>query len=263
MDCSTKLCPFVIGKAQTPRYMKNCPNTPVTYEWNKKACMTRDLFGKWLTDWDAQLADEGCSVCLLVDNCTADHTDVPLSNIKLKFLAPNTTSRLQPLDQGIIRTFKSIYKRRLIKRLLIKLRMNQDLKIDVLGAIQMLKAAWENVKPETIANCFRHGGFVANIEESAEQDGCSEDVDQPDLCELNETWNKFSQFVGEQTFQRQFRFEKSDFPTLVRALDMPESMTSSQGVRISAREALCMYLRRLAYPNRSYDLQEYLEGITQ
>lgn len=158
--------------------------------------MTRDLFGKWLTDWDTKLADEGHSVCLLVDYCTSHHTDMPLNNIELKYLPPNTTSRLQHLDQGIIRTFKAIYKRRLIERLLVKLRMNEDLKIDVLGAIQMQKVAWENVKQETIANCFWHGGFVANVEESAEQGGGSEDVDQPDLRELEETWNRFSQFVA-------------------------------------------------------------------
>lgn len=33
--------------------------------------------------------------------------------------------------------------------MLVKLWLNQDLKIDVLGAIQMLKAVWENVKQET------------------------------------------------------------------------------------------------------------------
>ncbi|KAG0425313.1 hypothetical protein HPB47_027504 [Ixodes persulcatus] len=60
-----------------------------------------------------------------------------------------------------------------------------------------------------------------------------------------------------QTFRRQFRFEKRDFPVLVKALQLPEYVTSAQGVRVSAREALCMCLRRLAYPNRLRDLQEY------
>lgn len=63
--------------------------------------------------------------------------------------------------------------------------------------------------------------------------------------------------IAQTTFRRQFRFEKADFPVLVSALDIPECVTSAQGVRDSGREALCMCLRRLAYPNRLCDLQQY------
>ncbi|KAL1473444.1 hypothetical protein MTO96_038667 [Rhipicephalus appendiculatus] len=56
---------------------------------------------------------------------------------------------------------------------------------------------------------------------------------------------------------RQVRFEKADFPVLVRALKMPQYITSAQGVRVAASEALCIRVRRLAYPNRLCDLQEY------
>lgn len=49
--------------------------------------MTRDVFEKWLKDWDTQLTEQGRKACLLVDNCSAHHTDVPLKNIELKVLA--------------------------------------------------------------------------------------------------------------------------------------------------------------------------------
>lgn len=62
--------------------------------------------------------------------------------------------KLQPLDQGIICTFKSIYERRLIDILLFMLRMSQELKIDLLGAIQILKASWDNIKQSTIVSCL-------------------------------------------------------------------------------------------------------------
>ncbi|KAH7943470.1 hypothetical protein HPB52_008776 [Rhipicephalus sanguineus] len=63
--------------------------------------------------------------------------------------------------------------------------------------------------------------------------------------------------MSSHCFRRQFRFEKADFPVLVRALKMPRYITSAQGVRVTATEALCICLRRLAYPNRLCDLQEY------
>ena len=47
---------------------------------------------------------------LLLDNCPA-HPDIKLSNVKLVFLPKNTTSRLQPLDRGIIAWVKTRYKR--------------------------------------------------------------------------------------------------------------------------------------------------------
>lgn len=114
---------------------------------------------------------------LLVDNLTAHHTYIPLKNIELKFVPPNTTSTLQPSDRGIIRAFQAIYKTRLIESLLVKLRINQELKIDLLGAVQMLKASCENVKRNIIANCFRHTKFVACAEELSEQvEGLSEEL---------------------------------------------------------------------------------------
>ncbi|KAH7964957.1 hypothetical protein HPB49_002657 [Dermacentor silvarum] len=55
--------------------------------------------------------------------------------------------------------------------------------------------------------------------------------------------------ISSQTFRRQFRFEKAYFPLLVRALQIPECVTSPQVVGVSASEAQCTCLRGLAYPN--------------
>ncbi|XP_042147855.1 uncharacterized protein LOC121836759 [Ixodes scapularis] len=74
--------------------------------------------------------------------------------------------------------------------------MRQDVKIDLVDAIQMLKASWDSVKQATVANCFRHAGFVGHNEASEEatdeagMDGTEED------CELKETWSKLECFVG-------------------------------------------------------------------
>ena len=44
----------------------------------------------------------------------ANPIDSELSNIKLLFFPPNTISKLQPLDQGIIRTFKTYYRKQVV-----------------------------------------------------------------------------------------------------------------------------------------------------
>ncbi|CAN8023026.1 unnamed protein product [Ixodes persulcatus] len=56
-------------------------------------------------------------------------------------------------------------------------------------------------------------------------------------------------------FKQQFRFDKGDFDDLARGLLMPEFVTSSQDVVVPGREALCLTLRRLAYPNKWCDLE--------
>ncbi|GBM59130.1 hypothetical protein AVEN_255666-1 [Araneus ventricosus] len=46
-----------------------------------------------------------------MNNATSHPDDLKLKNICLVFLPPNTTSMLQPLDQGIIRSFKVGYRK--------------------------------------------------------------------------------------------------------------------------------------------------------
>ncbi|KAM7290141.1 hypothetical protein ISCGN_026807 [Ixodes scapularis] len=61
--------------------------------------------------------------------------------------------------------------------------------------------------------------------------------------------------LDDLTFRRMFRFKKDDFGLLNDVLLMPKVVYSSQGVVVSGEEALLMCLRRLAYPNRWWDLE--------
>jgi hypothetical protein len=51
---------------------------------------------------------ENQKALILLDNIPC-HPEMELSNVKLVFLPPNTTTRTQPLDSGIIRNFKVKY----------------------------------------------------------------------------------------------------------------------------------------------------------
>ncbi|KAH9379069.1 hypothetical protein HPB48_016494 [Haemaphysalis longicornis] len=57
-----------------------------------------------------------------MDNCSANQTTCEFDNIELKFLSPNTTARLQPLDCST-KSFNVGYRRRLLGRLLMNLRV--------------------------------------------------------------------------------------------------------------------------------------------
>lgn len=62
---------------------------------------------------------------------------------------------------------KAGYRRRLVQRLLINVRTGIELKVDLPAAIQMIAAAWTNVKHDMVANCFRSAGYVVAAEEGS------------------------------------------------------------------------------------------------
>ncbi|KAH6937489.1 hypothetical protein HPB50_000756 [Hyalomma asiaticum] len=56
-------------------------------------------------------------------------------------------------------------------------------------------------------------------------------------------------------FRTYFRFEQNDVRRLKSALLLPDVLRTPQGVSIPGDEALCLTLRRLAYPNRLRELE--------
>nr|CAH7716800.1 unnamed protein product [Callosobruchus chinensis] len=57
-----------------------------------------------------------------------------------------------------------------------------------------------------------------------------------------------------------FRFEKGDIPRLVAALKIPDVIQTRAGHVATGVEALCMTLKRLAYPNRLEDIRIFFNG---
>ena len=87
-----------------------------------------------------------------------------LKNIKLVFLPKNTTSRLQPLDAGIIRNFNYKYRKLLVCYVVSRIdegkTTSQIIKgVQLLRSIIWLQTAWKSVVPETIKHCFKKCGF--------------------------------------------------------------------------------------------------------
>jgi hypothetical protein len=72
--------------------------------------MQRSIFQAWIRLFNREMQKMQRNILLLVDNVSSHQLEEgeELSNIKLYFLPPNTTSHLQPIDQGIIRSFKVI-----------------------------------------------------------------------------------------------------------------------------------------------------------
>ena len=87
------------------------------------------------------------------------------SNIEILFVPLNTTSKLQPLDLGIIANFKAHYKHLFLQHMLARIDEAKNAtevtcSINVLIAIRLVALGWREVKATTIKKCFRKAGVL-------------------------------------------------------------------------------------------------------
>ncbi|CAG8640808.1 3557_t:CDS:2 [Ambispora gerdemannii] len=170
-----KLPLLFIHKSENPRPLKGIEKSslPVWYYWNAKAWMMQSVFGHYLRRLDNMMRKANRKIILLADNATSHKTEAiikKLTNVKVHFLPPNTTSVLQPLDQGIIYNLKAHYRSILCENrieeydaLRSRLSQQQYLKptpmdslpaLTILDAINFSSKAWNRVTQTTIQSSW-------------------------------------------------------------------------------------------------------------
>lgn len=181
-----KLKPLVIGKSKRPRCFKGVKSLETDYDSNKKAWMTGDIFEKWLLNLDNQMRKEKRKILLFLDNCTAHPQRVAerLKFVNLIYFPPNMTSKLQPLDQGIIQNVKVYYRKRILRRVIKAIEDNvatENIPIDLRTSIAELSKVWTNdVTQETIRKCFEKAGFPKKVSENVDLPvvPCTDDIEE-------------------------------------------------------------------------------------
>lgn len=126
------------------------------------------LFEDWLFDINAKFSNDGNrKILMILDNFSGHAIEKEFSNIKLLFLPPNTTSLIQPLDQGIINSFKNYYKKRMLAFVCVEIMNNPEkTRNEMVDSINLYKAliwiafAWKNVTANTISNCWKKSAIL-------------------------------------------------------------------------------------------------------
>ena len=192
----------VVGKAKRPRSFKNVDmerDLPVHYYNSKNAWFTRWIFHHWFHHHfipavkkhqmeDLKIPADQVKAILLLDNAPAHPSEEELvsedGRIRVMYLPPNTTSLVQPMDQGIISVMKRRYVRRYLEEVLVVLEEEEDAEEDTRGArtlekikkysiksaIYNLANSWKDLKCTTLANCWnklltqREGDDMADFE---------------------------------------------------------------------------------------------------
>ncbi|UYV83620.1 hypothetical protein LAZ67_23001706 [Cordylochernes scorpioides] len=129
---------LIIGKSAKPRCFRNfSPHFYGTYTSNSKKWMTSSIFQEWLLQFNKQLVSEGRRILLL-------------------FLPPNMTASLQPMDSGIIKSFKAQYRKLQLQKIVVLADAHLPTESRMDYAVRYCEMAWHSVSPDSISNCWNH-----------------------------------------------------------------------------------------------------------
>jgi hypothetical protein len=165
-----KLPPLFIGHAKQPCAFKRQTGKALgfDYSYNSKAWMTGIIFREWVLRMESKMHTAGRRVLLLLDNAPSHvAAGLELTNIQIAMLPPNATSKIQPMDAGIIASFKCRYRRLQLQHAVDRDEAGEHdiYKVDQLLAMNWCLDAWKDVTASTIANCFRHTGLFSTNDE--------------------------------------------------------------------------------------------------
>ncbi|GFW10421.1 tigger transposable element-derived protein 1 [Trichonephila clavipes] len=163
------LKPLLISKSLRPRALKGKDLKQLPAHWmaNPKAWITTAIFTEWFNNCfvpevEAYMKEKSLDfkVLLIVDNA-ASHPQLEHPNVQLVFFPPNTTSLIQPLDQGIIATFKKYYIKTTYKFIFNKLE-NESLTVkdvwkqfSIFDCLIHVASASSQIRPRTLSACWK------------------------------------------------------------------------------------------------------------
>jgi len=265
-----KMVPLVIGKYANPRCFKNInlKNVGVFYRSNKKAWMNRLIFQEWLKNFDKliRLSSSDRKVLLLIDNVHSHNiNELQLKNIEILFLPKNSTTKVQPLDAGIIASFKAKYRQKYIRFLLDQIEQNplEQPKLQILGAIRFLVKSWDEVTQQTIRNCWIKTKLVETqelesiaVETSDEISFSIESLNLENPMTFEEYVNIPEEVLIEDISDTESEHEEEEDPQLIDDSVVEEKVTNNEA--INACNTLIKYMEQ-----QSDDYSSQLKILSQ
>ncbi|UYV61950.1 hypothetical protein LAZ67_1007149 [Cordylochernes scorpioides] len=163
------LKPLLVNRSLKPRALKgkDLNTLPVHWMANKKAWVTTAIFTEWFNkcfvpEVENYMKEMGLEfkILLILDNAPG-HPNLEHPNIKVVFSPPNTTSLIQPLDQGIISTFKKYYVKFTFQFIFDKLESDTITvtevwkQFNILNCVDHVALAIAEIKSQTLNACWK------------------------------------------------------------------------------------------------------------
>ncbi|XP_036599100.1 tigger transposable element-derived protein 1-like [Trichosurus vulpecula] len=165
-DC--KLKPLLVYPSENPRALKGCskPNLPVIWRSNRNDWVTMSIFQEWFTNFFCPTVERHCvennlpnKALLILDSapCHPVYLDDLSANVRVEFLPKNTSALIQPMNQGVITTFKAFYLKRTLCQLIQETDGEEKPTIrefwrsyNIMTAVDNIAEAWQELKPSTM-----------------------------------------------------------------------------------------------------------------
>lgn len=200
-DGTEKLKPLLIHKYRNPRAIGKVKKDTlkVKYYWNIKAWMQTSIFNDYLKDLNNEMKKQNRNILLLLDNAPTHSISesTNLTNIRVHFLPPNTTTFLQPCDAGIINSFKANYKKLFLQKKISDYEEERNgqepEKITIKHAIKFTAKAWKKVTSQTIVNCWKKTGILPDVDDEIEN--VTTILDSLNVEELNNLQDLIDEFA--------------------------------------------------------------------
>ncbi|XP_075913253.1 uncharacterized protein LOC116957625 isoform X2 [Petromyzon marinus] len=174
-----KVKPLLVYHSENPQAFEKCKvqKSQLNLMWtsNSKAWVTRILFVEWINEVFGPAVKKyllennlPLKVLLVMDNapahppCLEDDLLEEFEFIKVKFLPPNTTPLLQPMDQQVISNFKKLYTKALFQLCFevtegtnLTLREFWKNHFHIINCLKIIDKAWDGVTKRTLNSAWR------------------------------------------------------------------------------------------------------------
>lgn len=160
-------------RSKHPRAFRNFTmnDLPVIWKSNAKAWVTKELFEDWFLNYFCPASQQYCKIknidfkiLLLLDNAPGHPSNLGElnENVTVLYFPPNTTSLIQPMDQGVIATFKAYYIRRTFAQAIsLTTGENSSMllpefwkKYDIKKAVENIDESWKEVTSKNMKDVW-------------------------------------------------------------------------------------------------------------
>ncbi|XP_047566723.1 tigger transposable element-derived protein 1-like [Lutra lutra] len=168
-----KLKPLLVYPSENPRALKGCSKAslPVVWRSNRNDWLTPSIFQEWFTSCFCPAVESYCAshglphrALLVLDGapCHSAHLGGLSPHVRVEFLPKNTSALIQPMNQGIIATFKAYYLRCMLSQLVQETSGEDRPSVrefwrsyTVVTAVDNIARAWAELQPTTMNSAWR------------------------------------------------------------------------------------------------------------